>query len=283
MAAIEKKIGVLGAGNMGEAFVGALIRSEVSAPGLIAVSDISGERLAFMRSTYDVSTTTDNFSLFDDSAIVLLAVKPQQTEALLRQIAGSAGYAISARKLFISIAAGVPIRKLERLLYEPLDEAGRRRLPVVRVMPNTPALVLAGMSGMSANANATAEDLQATRTILGAIGQVMDFEEADLDAVTALSGSGPAYVYYFIEALMAGGAAVGLKPEAAAALTLQTFKGALKLLEERKETPEALRRKVTSPGGTTEAALRVLERKQVKKHIAAAIVAAAARSCELSA
>lgn len=282
MTKIEKKIGVLGAGNMGEAFVGALVRSKVSEPGMIAISDVRKERLDFMNATYGVMTFSDNFKLFNDCAVVILAVKPQQTGEVLQQIAGHAGYGMAARKLFISIAAGIPIRKIEELLYIPLDEGMRKKLPIIRVMPNTPALVLAGMSGMSANANATPEDLETTRTILGALGKVMAFKEADLDAVTALSGSGPAYVFYFIESMIAGGLAAGLELEAAETLTLQTLKGALKLLRERKEPPEELRRKVTSPGGTTEAALKVMENHQVKQNIVAAIVAAARRSQELS-
>ncbi|MDF1591531.1 MAG: pyrroline-5-carboxylate reductase [Desulfobacterales bacterium] len=282
MTKIEKKIGVLGAGNMGEAFVGALVRSKVSEPAMIAISDVRKERLDFMHATYGVMPFADNFKLFNDCAVVILAVKPQQTDEVLQQIAGHSGYGIAARKLFISIAAGIPIRKLEALLYSPLDEGMRIKLPIIRVMPNTPALVLAGMSGMSANANATPEDLETTRTILGALGKVMAFKEADLDAVTALSGSGPAYVFYFIESMIAGGLAAGLEPHAAETLTLQTLKGALKLLRERKEPPEELRRKVTSPGGTTEAALKVMEAQQVKQNIVAAIVAAARRSQELS-
>jgi len=279
---IEKKIGVLGAGNMGEAFVGALVRSKVSEPGRIGISDVRKDRLDFMHATYGILTYRDNFKLFDDCAVVILAVKPQQTEEVLRQIAGHAGYGMGVRKLFVSIAAGIPIRKIEKLLYAPLGEDMRKKLPIIRVMPNTPALVLAGMSGMSANANVTPEDLETTRTILGALGKVMAFKEADLDAVTALSGSGPAYVFYFIESLIAGGLAAGLEPQAAETLTLQTVKGALKLLRERKEPPEELRRKVTSPGGTTEAALKVMESNGVKQNIVAAIVAAANRSKELS-
>jgi pyrroline-5-carboxylate reductase len=279
---IEKKIGVLGAGNMGEAFVGALVRSKVSEPAMIGISDVRKERLDFMHATYGVLPFTDNFKLFNDCAVVILAVKPQQTEEVLQQIAGHSGYGMVARKLFISIAAGIPIRKMEELLYAPLDEGLRKKLPIIRVMPNTPALVLAGMSGMSANANATPEDLETTRTILGALGKVMEFKEADLDAVTALSGSGPAYVFYFIESMIAGGRAAGLEPHAAETLTLQTLKGALQLLREREESPEVLRRKVTSPGGTTEAALKVMENHQVKQNIVAAIVAAARRSKELS-
>jgi len=282
LSKIKKRIGVLGAGNMGEAFVGALVRSKVSAPAMIAISDVRKERLDFMRATYGVLPISDNFKLFNDCAVVILAVKPQQTEGVLKQIAGHAGYGVAVRKLFISIVAGIPIRKIEELLYATLDKGLHKKLPVIRVMPNTPALVSAGMSGMSANTNATEADLATTRTILKALGKVMDFKEADLDAVTALSGSGPAYVFYFIESMIAGGLAAGLEPHAAETLTLQTLKGALQLLQDRGESPEILRRKVTSPGGTTEAALKVMESRQVKQNIVAAIVAAAQRSKELS-
>jgi len=279
---IEKKIGFMGAGNMGEAFVGALVQSKLSDPARIYVSDVLAERREFMQSTYKILAVDDNAKLFSECAVVVLAVKPQQAETLLSQIAGQPGYNVLERKLFVSIAAGFSIQKMEELLYAPLDENSRKKLPIIRVMPNTPALVLAGMSGMSANHNATPEDINTTRTILEALGGVMEFKEADLDAVTAVSGSGPAYVFYFIESMIAGGLAMGLGPDAAATLTIQTFKGALKLIAERRETPEALRHKVTSPGGTTEAALRVMETTQVKQNIMAAIAAATQRSKELS-
>ncbi|MFC1815171.1 pyrroline-5-carboxylate reductase [Thermodesulfobacteriota bacterium] len=282
MSILEKKIGFMGAGNMGEAFIGALVRSELCDPARIYVSDVLKERLEFMQSTYGVLTVGENFKLFSECEVVILAVKPQQAEALLSQIVRYPGYNVLERKLFVSIAAGLAIPKIEALLYAPLDENCRKKLPIIRVMPNTPALVLAGMSGMSANRNATPEDVDTTRIILGALGRVMEFKEEDMDAVTALSGSGPAYVFYFIESMLAGGLAIGLDPEAVATLTIQTFKGALKLLEERKESPEALRLKVTSPGGTTEAALKVMGTAKVKQNIIAAIAAAARRSKELS-
>lgn len=276
------KIGVLGAGNMGEAIVGALVRSKAYESTLIAVSDVRRERLHFMHSAYGVLAINDNFKVFHDCEVVILAVKPQVTDAVLEEIAGHPGYGVTARKLFISIAAGIPIRRIEERLYPSLDESQRENLPIIRVMPNTPALVSTGMSGMSVNANAAPEDLVTARTILKALGEVMEFKETDLDAVTALSGSGPAYVFYFIEAMIAGGLAVGLQQQEAKLLAQQTLKGALKLLEESKESPEELRRKVTSPGGTTEAALKVLEAGAVKSNIIAAIKAAAQRAKELS-
>lgn len=282
MPVLDKKIGFLGAGNMGEAFVGALTRSGRAAAAMILVSDIAQERLDFLEKRYGIATTRDNFRLFAECDVVVLAVKPQQLPALLAEIAGRPDYGTVSRKLIISIAAGIPIRKIEALLYPPLGENGQSRLPIIRVMPNTPALVLAGMSGMSANRFALPADLEITRTILDALGEVIEFDERDLDAVTALSGSGPAYVFYLIESMIRGGIANGLDPAQAAAMTLATVKGAVRLIEEQGESPETLRRKVTSPGGTTEAALKVLERHHVGERIVDAITAAADRSRALS-
>lgn len=282
MPKLNKKVGLIGAGNMGEAFVGALVRANISEVSEIWISDISHERCNIVGKTYGVATTNDNFKLFSECSVVIIAVKPQQIDQMLSQIAGQKGYQISERKLVISIAAGIRLRKIEDLLYPTLDENSRKKLPIIRVMPNTPALVLSGISGMSANKYATAEDGKVARTILEAMGIVIEFKEEDLDAVTALSGSGPAYVFYLLESMIEGGLKLGLDPDDAATLIFTTFKGALKLIEELNESPELLRRKVTSPGGTTEAALKVLEINRVKQNIIEAIVAAAKRSKELS-
>ncbi|MDP2646649.1 MAG: pyrroline-5-carboxylate reductase [Desulfobacterales bacterium] len=282
MPPADKTIGFIGAGNMAEAFVGALTRSNIFSPSQIRASDISRDRLDFLKKTYGIGAVNNNFDLFTTSDIVVLAVKPQQIVQALVQIASQAAYSIPERKIVISIAAGTPIFKIEQALYAPLDAVMQRNLPIIRVMPNTPALVLSGMSGMSWNSHATGEDLKTARAILEAMGKVMDFEEDRLDAVTALSGSGPAYVFYLAEAMIEGGRAAGLDAQDAAALTLGTVKGALALLEQYGEAPEQLRRKVTSPGGTTEAAFKVLENNRVKKIIVEAILAAARRSKELS-
>ncbi len=282
MKKINKKIGLIGAGNMGEAFAGAIIQSGIADPARVYISDVSEERLDILSRTYGVCSMTDNLKLFSECDIVIIAVKPQQIDQLLSQIAAQQNYAVPERKLVISIAAGIPIHKIENLLYTSLDEKDQERLPVIRVMPNTPALVLAGMSGMSPNSHATAEEIEIARTILEAMGKVIEFKEKDLDAVTALSGSGPAYVFYLIESMIAAGIELGLDADDAETLTLATLKGALKLMEEKNESPEVLRRKVTSPGGTTEAAFKVLEGNRVKERIVEAIVAAANRSKELS-
>jgi pyrroline-5-carboxylate reductase len=279
---MEKRIAFIGAGNMGEAMIGALIGAGIFPPGAISVYDADPGRLRTITRTYGVTAAPDNFTLFMASDIVVLAVKPQIMGDVLSEIAGHPDYANPERTLVISIAAGTPIRKIEGLLHAPLDAASRKRMPVIRVMPNTPALVLTGMSGMSPNADADEEDIRITRQILSAMGEVRELEESLLDAVTGVSGSGPAYVFYLIEAMTEGGVRAGLEREDAAALTLQTVKGAVRLMEEKGEAAADLRRKVTSPGGTTEAALKVMETARVKDHIAEAVTAAARRSKELS-
>jgi pyrroline-5-carboxylate reductase len=267
---------------MGEAFVGAVIRSNIFEPAQILASDVDQGRRDHIREVYGISVTRDNVELFTDCDIVVLAVKPQEIHGVLAPIAERKGYRIPRRKLVITIAAGIPIRKIEDILYAPLDDQERAKLPIMRAMPNTPALVLSGMAGMSANGNAREEDVGITRTILEAMGRVLEFKEEDLDAVTALSGNGPAYVFYLIESMIEGGINVGLDPDDAAVLTMTTLKGALKLIEERNESPERLRQKVTSPGGTTEASFRVLEYNRVKAVIIEAIAAGARRSKQLS-
>ncbi|MBN1931167.1 MAG: pyrroline-5-carboxylate reductase [Desulfobacterales bacterium] len=282
MEELNRKIGFIGAGNMGEAFIGAILRSKLSAPSKIYVCDIRKERLNMICNQYGILPLEDQFKLFSECNIVILSVKPQQIGRLLSQITAGKNYRIEERKLIISIAAGITLQKIEGLLYPQLDENDRKKLPIIRVMPNTPALVLAGMCGMSTNRYVIGEDVKLTRAILEAMGRVVEFKEECMDAVTALSGSGPAYVFYLVESMIEAGKRLGLNPQDAATLTLTTLKGSAKLLEERKESPEILRQKVTSPGGTTEAALKVMENNKVKQTIITAIEAAAKRSKELS-
>ena len=277
-----QKIGFIGAGNMGAALIGAVIRSKLYRPADVFASDVDAERCATIGRKTKIGLLQSNTELFTVCDIVVLAVKPQQMTAVLTEIAQDARFAKQPRKLLVSIAAGYPIEKIESILYTRLDDQRAANLPIIRVMPNTPALVLAAMSGMSANRFATADDVKIARSLLEAAGRVLEFREDQLDAVTALSGSGPAYVFYLIEAMIEAGTRVGLPPEKAALLTTTTFQGALKLLEMTAETPQQLRRQVTSPGGTTEAALQVLEARGFKPAVVEAIAAAADRATELS-
>jgi pyrroline-5-carboxylate reductase len=278
----NKKIGIIGGGNMGEAFAGAIIQTGILQPSFITMSDIMPERLKILKKTYGINITQDNFMVFDLCDVLILAVKPQQMDDLLTGISKHPSFAVKKRKLIISIAAGITIGKIETLLYKSLDDSSRKMLPVIRVMPNTPALVLQGMSGMSSNQHAQQEEINMTRKILEAMGQVIEFDEKHLDAVTALSGSGPAYVFYLIESMIAAGVELNLDYEDAKMLTLNTVKGSVGLMEARSETAEELRKKVTSPGGTTEAAFDIIKKNEVKQTFIQAIVAAAKRASELS-
>ncbi|MBW1743780.1 MAG: pyrroline-5-carboxylate reductase [Deltaproteobacteria bacterium] len=282
MKKLGKKIAFIGAGNMGEAMINGLIKSGLCEPKEIWASDVRDARLRQLKDSYGIKTTAQNAEAFDKVDIVILAVKPQHMDEVLQAFAGSFPQAIKGVKLIMSIAAGFSMEQIEAHLYPPLDENSKGLLPIVRVMPNTPALVLAGMAGMSGNRYAKEADLNQARTIMEAVGKVITFEEEDLDAVTALSGSGPAYVYYFIESLVEAGAELGLRPSHALNLTVETIKGAAILLQETGEPVASLRKKVTSKGGTTEAALNVLEKNRVKEHLIEAVRAAARRSKELS-
>lgn len=279
---MKHKIGLIGAGNMAEAIIGAIIRSALVLPQNICASDIRGQRLDYLEATYGITTSTDNVSVFSNSGILFLAVKPQQMEQVLAGIAAAPSYDIPERKLVVSIAAGVKIKKIESVLYASLTPEARSRLAIIRVMPNTPALVSKGMSGMSPNVNTTAEDLANARSILESMGKVIEFAEEDLDAVTALSGSGPAYVFFLAELMINAGIKLGLAPEKAKTLAITTFEGAVALMTQGEESPENLRKKVTSPGGTTEAAIKWMTDHQVQAHVIEAIIAAANRSRELS-
>jgi pyrroline-5-carboxylate reductase len=282
MKRLNKKVGFIGAGNMAEAMINGLIKSALCEPQDIWASDLRDARLAQLSDTYGIHTSKSNRKILEHTDVVVLAVKPQHMDGVLSDLAATFPRTIQGVTLIVSIAAGFPIKKIEEHLYSPLDQDAKGLLPIVRVMPNTPALALAGMAGMSGNAYAKASDLDDARAILEAIGQVIEFEERDLDAVTAISGSGPAYMFYFVEAFVKAGAKLGLRPSHALKLTLETMKGAAKLLEETNEPPAELRKKVTSKGGTTEAALKVMERYHVKKGLMEAVEAAARRSKELS-
>ncbi|MGB5616182.1 MAG: pyrroline-5-carboxylate reductase [Desulfobacterales bacterium] len=282
MAEFDVTIGFIGAGNMGEAFIDAVIQSGLLPAAKISVADVDPGRLDYLNKKYGVTVLRDNGKLFQSCRMVVLAVKPQQMPAVLKDVSGRRGYQLSERKLVISIAAGFAIRKMEEILYPPLDAESVRNLPIIRVMPNTPALVLSAVSGMSPNRFVTEEDARVARTLLQAVGEVIELEEEALDAVTALSGSGPAYVFYLVESMTEAGIQMGLEPATAASLAVATLRGAAKLLEASGEPPEELRRKVTSPGGTTAAAIDVFENRGFKSIIIAAIASATRRAQELS-
>ena len=281
MEKLNKTIGFIGAGNMAEAIIGALLTSNIIDASNIVACDIDKARLDYMKETFKVNIMDDLPATYGKSDIVILAVKPQIMEKVLNTIA-SVTTTDTRRKIVISIAAGIKINSFETALYNNIDSTAQQNLPIIRVMPNTPGLVLAGMSALCPNQNTQKKDMDIAKMILGAMGKVLEVAEDKMDAVTAVSGSGPAYFFYFVESMVEEAVKLGLTQEEAMTLTVTTMAGAASLLQASTDTPEVLRRKVTSPGGTTEAAINVLETSGTKEIIKNAVEAAAKKSRELS-
>jgi pyrroline-5-carboxylate reductase len=264
---LTQSIAFIGGGNMASALIQGLLETHTAEADQLLASDVRPEALSQLRERFRVQTTDDNRRACQ-SDVVILSVKPQTFPTLLPEIAPQ----LPAKALVISIAAGVPLGAVQSHLP---------RARVMRAMPNTPALVSAGATALAAGPRATPADVQLATAIFSSVGQVVHVDDAHMDAVTALSGSGPAYVFLLAEALAAAGEQLGLSPENAAALAEQTVYGAGKLLHESDEAPGELRRKVTSPGGTTAAGLAALEQRDFAGTIAACLRAACARGAEL--
>ena len=264
----DKKIAFIGGGNMAEALIRGLIASGTVKSDHILVTDVSVDRLAHLHQTYGVMQK-GNVEAAREADIIILCVKPQVVERVLAEIAS----AVDAKKLVISIAAGIVIAKIEKGLKESSH--------VVRVMPNTPALVLAGAAALAGGKNATSGDLALTQSIFNSVGRAVIVEEKLMDAVTGLSGSGPAYVFMIIDALSDAGVKAGLPRQLALELAAQTVYGAAKMVLETKEHPGKLRDMVTSPGGTTIEGLHALEKGKLRATLMNAVEAATMRSREL--
>jgi pyrroline-5-carboxylate reductase len=269
MANSEKQVAVIGAGVMGEALISALITYGIS-PSAITISEKRAERAAELITRYKVANAElkENVAKSD---LILLVVKPQDMATVLGEIKS----AIRKGALVISFVAGKQIRDIA-------DQIGTSANPVIRVMPNTPALVGAGMSAISCCGLVTPEQREFTFGFLGAVGKVIEVDEDLQDAVTATSGSGPAYFFRFVEAMVDGAVALGLSRADATTLTIQTIVGAAKLLDQSGDTPTTLREKVTSPNGTTFAALNSFNDSDVSGVVAKAMKAARDRSQELA-
>lgn len=263
----EKLLAVIGAGNMAEALLRGALSAGVLSPGDVLVSDPSPQRRELLGSL-GIEATTDNL-LCARAARLLLAVKPQTAPAVLAEIAP----AVAADLPVISIVAGLRTQVIAERL------AGKGR--IVRVMPNTPMLAGAGISAVCAGVRATAADVDWTLRLFAAAGKAITVQESMMDAVTAVSGSGPAYFFYLAEAMAEAGVAEGLDPQVAQELAVQTLLGAGKLLVHTGRTPQALRAQVTSPNGTTQAAIEALDAAGARQAIVAAVRRAAQRSREL--
>lgn len=263
------KIGFVGAGNMAEAICRSLISAVFYKPAQLAAADPAESRTRFFRDEFGVFICPTNAAVADQSENILLAVKPQQVPAVLAEIGPSLGQ----DQLIISIAAGISTGFIE--------SATGKSIPVVRVMPNTPLMIGAGATVLCRGKFATEAHLNFAKSLFASAGITLTLEENLLDAVTAVSGSGPAYFFYLIEAMVQAAVELGITRADALALAAQTALGAARMVLETGAEPEELRRRVTSPGGTTQAAVQVLDEAAVKDAVVQAIAAAARRSKEL--
>ena len=268
LMAEQKSIGFVGAGNMAEAMIRGLLRGSEFAAAQVSASGPREERMRELRDAYGINATTDN-RVPAAAQIVVLSVKPQILSKVLDEIADT----ITNDALVISIAAGVPVAAIQARL------AGGTR--VVRAMPNTPALVDAAATAIAGGEHARESDLDDAKRIFDSIGLTVVLEESQLDAVTGLSGSGPAYVFLILEALSDAGVKVGLSRRTAQLLAAQTVLGSAKLLLETNEHPGRLKDMVTSPGGTAITGLHTLENGGVRTTLMNAVEAATRRSREL--
>ncbi|ATZ66499.1 pyrroline-5-carboxylate reductase [Acinetobacter haemolyticus] len=265
---LNQNICFIGGGNMAQALIGGLLSRGLPVTR-ITVSD-PVEQIRQILEEKGVQTTTDNLEAIKNADVVVLAVKPQVLATVLQPLKG-----LLSDKLVISIIAGAEIQTISDLI------GGSQR--VVRVMPNTPALVQTGAHGIYAPAAVAAQDRELTSQILAATGLTIWVDnEAQIDAVTAVSGSGPAYFFYLMESMIRAGKNLGLDEKVATALTLQTALGAAQMAITSSNSPAELRKNVTSPNGTTQAALEVFDRAQISQNIQAALAAAQKRSQELA-
>ncbi|MGE7660971.1 pyrroline-5-carboxylate reductase [Peribacillus sp. NPDC097197] len=249
-----KKIAFIGAGSMAEAIISGLVTQQVINPTDIFVTNKKNdERFTYLTEQYGITPTRSLPQLLENANIVVLAVKPKDILTTMQSIKEY----IREDMLFISVVAGVHTASLEGIAAKPVA--------IVRAMPNTSAAVGQSATALSANAHTTESQLQTAITLFETVGSVAIVEETQLDAVTGLSGSGPAYIYYLVEALERSAESIGLDAVTAKQLILQTLTGAAEMLQKSPKTPAVLRKEVTSPGGTTEAGLKALQAHHVQE------------------
>ena len=264
------RLAVLGGGKMGEALIAGLVASGWRKPDEIVVTGRREERLSELFDSYGVDTLLDNAAAVAGAELVVLAVKPQDIEILLSDISAH----VSAEQTVLSVVAAIPTSFIEARLGDDV--------PVVRAMPNTPSIVHEGMAGIAAGRHASEDNMKLASEVLRHVGRVVTVPEPYLDAVTAISGSGPAYFALLAEAMIEAGILLGLSREISTELVVQTMLGSAKLLRDEHMHPVELREMVTSPGGTTIRAIRVLEQSGVRAAFLNAIQAAMERSQELA-
>ena len=262
-------IGFIGAGNMAEAMIGGLVRGKHVQADKVAASDPRKERLDELRTAFGIDVTTLNREIVQRCTLIVLSVKPQIMDKVLREV----GYQMKPGALVVSIAAGVDTSRIEDAVPDSVR--------VVRAMPNTPALVGAGATAISPGKHASEQDMAIAKALFDAVGITVELDEVHLDAVTGLSGSGPAYIFLILEALADAGVKVGLSRRAAQPLAAQTVMGSAKMLLETDEHPGKLKDMVTSPGGTAIAGLHTLEEGGLRTTLINAVETATKRAREL--
>lgn len=264
------ELAIIGAGNMAEAIARGLIRASVLTPQQIIAADVSAERRDFFRHKLLIETTDSPAAAAAEAPMILLSIKPQTMKQVLDELAS----VVADDALIISIAAGISTRFIEQGLAP-------KACRVVRTMPNTPMLVGEGMVAIAPGSRATPADLDEARRMFAPAATVIDVTEDKLDAVTALSGSGPAYFFYLVESMIQAGVEMGLTEQEAHTLATKTALGAAKMLTSGADSPQELRRKVTSPKGTTHAAISHMESSNFSGIIVEALMAAQRRGKEL--
>ncbi len=262
-------IGFIGAGNMAEAMIGGLVRGKHVQADKVAASDPRKERLDELRTAFGIDVTTLNREIVQRCTLIVLSVKPQIMDKVLREV----GDQMKPGALVVSIAAGVDTSRIEDAVPDSVR--------VVRAMPNTPALVGAGATAISPGKHASEQDMAIAKALFDAVGITVELDEVHLDAVTGLSGSGPAYIFLILEALADAGVKVGLSRRAAQRLAAQTVMGSAKMLLETDEHPGKLKDMVTSPGGTAIAGLHTLEEGGLRTTLINAVETATKRAREL--
>ena len=266
----ERKIAILGGGRIGEALLSGLLSSGWRDAGEVTITNRSEDRIAELRERYGVEATADNVAAVNGAGLVVVAVKPQDIDALLAQV----GQHLTAEQTLVSVAAAITTAHIQDRIATGV--------PIVRAMPNAPATVHEGMAGISAGAHAGDEQLALAEELLSHLGRVVRVPESWMDAITAVSGSGPAYFALLAEAMIEAGILLGLSREVSTTLVVQTMFGTAKQLRDQGMHPVELRESVTSPGGTTIAAIRELEQAGVRAAFLNAIQAAMDRGRELA-
>ena len=265
----QLQIGFAGGGNMGEALIKGLLSASVLNPDRIRVYDVSAQRMQYLEQTYQITPCSGLAEMAKTSGVIILAVKPQNVIEVLDELHTQIGH----RPLLISIAAGIPISTLTAGLEESI--------PIIRVMPNTPALVLEGASALARGQKVSDDQMQLALTLFQSVGKAIEVDEKWMDTVTGLSGSGPAYVLLMLEALIDGGVLMGLPRQVARELVLQTCLGTVKMVQQTGKHPAELKDMITSPAGTTISGLQVLEENALRGALMGAVQAASKRSREL--